>query len=363
MENKPNMMGMIKKGLSSIIGANQYDQTGSYEGEVPNIDKGQTEINFNQSAPNIHLNGNESGQRDHHQPNLYGERQTSNYGNHRYSGNGGFQPQSNQPYGNGNYNGSMQSGQQPASPMDCVSATPGTSAVSPQVKELLENLGSQIALLSEKLDVLMINGQKTGNALQSNVGFSHNIIERLDQLTGLNKLIESQESIIQKQHDAAVKYNEDVIYKTQKSLIMEMIGIADHIHMIIENKREDESYDLMEGLLDLEKSVAASLSNNSVRKFSEAEIDDSILNRKRQTVVGRERTSEEQLDNHFKSVTPGYEWTMPYLVVNSEVKLNKILEENGMPQTFSFVIRPEEVVKLSYRSESPVDQKDDADNL
>lgn len=363
MENKSKMMGKIKKGWNSIIGTNQYDQPGGYEGGAHSINQGQTEIDFNQSAPNIHLNGNEPGQRDLHQPDLYGERQTSEYGNHKYSGNGGFQPQLNQPYGKGNYYGSMDSGPQPASRMDSTSAVPGISSVSPQVKELLENLGGQIALLSEKLDVLMINGQKAGNTLQSNAGVSHNILERLDQLTGLNKVIESQESIIQKQHDAAVKYNEDVIYKTQKSLIMEMIGIADHIRMIIENKREDESYDLMDGLLDLEKSVAASLSNNSVRKFSEAKSDDSNLNRKRQTVIGRERTSDEGLDNHYKSVTPGYEWTMPYLVVNSEVKLHKILEENGLPQTFSFVIRPEEVVKLSYRAESQADQKEDADNL
>jgi hypothetical protein len=35
-------------------------------------------------------------------------------------------------------------------------------------------------------------------------------------------------------------------------------------------------------------------------------------------------------------------------VVNSEVQLKKILEENAAPQMFTYVIRPEEIVKLEY---------------
>lgn len=220
-----------------------------------------------------------------------------------------------------------------------------------------ERIMRQLAELTDKIDTLSVDLKKVATSVQNNSIESRAIreeliqLDKLDQMTELKSVIDSQETVIKSQHDASVKYNEDVLYKTQKPLIMEMISIADEIRMIMDSKRKDNSYDLMEALKNLEESVEASLSNNSVRRFRETEYDDVTLNRRRQTVVGRENTSVSDLDNHYMSYSPGYEWTMPYLVVNSEVKLNKIIEENGVPQTFSFVIRPEEVVKLKYTPE------------
>ena len=164
----------------------------------------------------------------------------------------------------------------------------------------------------------------------------------------VENVVESQELTIQKQHNAALKYQEDVIYKIQKNLIMELIGISDNIRMILQNSESEPGYDLLAAVKDLGAWVDASLSNNSVRRFQDTTVDATTMNRKRQQLVDKEPTDVEAEHNTYRTVSPGYEWSVPYLVVNSEVQLKKILEENAAPQMFTYVIRPEEIVKLEY---------------
>lgn len=164
----------------------------------------------------------------------------------------------------------------------------------------------------------------------------------------VENVVESQEMTIQKQHNAALKYQEDVIYKIQKNLIMELIGISDNIRMILQNSESEPCYDLLAAVKDLGAWVDASLSNNSVRRFQDTTLDATTMNRKRQQLVDKEPTDVEAEHNTYRTVSPGYEWSVPYLVVNSEVQLKKILEENAAPQMFTYVIRPEEIVKLEY---------------
>lgn len=164
----------------------------------------------------------------------------------------------------------------------------------------------------------------------------------------VENVVESQELTIQKQHNAALKYQEDVIYKIQKNLIMELIGISDNIRMILQNNESEPGYDLLAAVKDLGAWVDASLSNNSVRRFQDTTVDATTMNRKRQQLVDKEPTDVEAEHNTYRTVSPGYEWSVPYLVVNSEVQLKKVLEENAAPQMFSYVIRPEEIVKLEY---------------
>lgn len=173
---------------------------------------------------------------------------------------------------------------------------------------------------------------------------------------GLMKVVEQQETTIQKQHNAALKFQEDVIYKTQKNLIMELIGIADNIRMILHNKEMDPEYDLETGLKELEQWVDASLKNNSIRRYQDTDIDNMTLNRKRQELVDREETNVPSEDGSYRTVSPGYVWSVPYLVVNSDIQLEKILKENDAPRTFSYVIRPEEVVKLKYNKELNIEE-------
>lgn len=173
---------------------------------------------------------------------------------------------------------------------------------------------------------------------------------------GLLKVTEKQEEIIKKQHNAALKFQEDVLYKIQKNLIMELIGIADNIQMLIEDKENNSDYDLLEAVKDLGKWVDASLRSNSVKRFIDVNQDNKVYNRKRQELVEKQFTENQEKDNTYRSLHPGYEWTLPYLVINSEVQLQRILDENHSPQMFTFVIRPEEVAKLVYKDKKKIEE-------
>lgn len=173
---------------------------------------------------------------------------------------------------------------------------------------------------------------------------------------GLLKVTEKQEEIIKKQHNAALKFQEDVLYKIQKNLIMELIGIADNIQMLIEDKENNSDYDLLEAIKDLGKWVDASLRSNSVKRFIDVDQNNKVYNRKRQELVEKQVTENQEENNTYKSLHPGYEWTLPYLVINSEVQLQRILDENHSPQMFTFVIRPEEVAKLVYKDKNKIEE-------
>jgi molecular chaperone GrpE (heat shock protein) len=164
--------------------------------------------------------------------------------------------------------------------------------------------------------------------------------------------LEKQENTIQKQHQTITKFQEDLLYKLQKPLIMEIIGIADNIRMIIQEHEKSNDYgSLLEAVKDLEKWVEATLSNNSVHSFRDSEQSDTELNRKRQEVIDTEDTDDPEKNNTYISERPGYLWTMPYLVINSDVQLEKIVRENAQPQMFTYVIRPESLIKLKYRKD------------
>lgn len=163
-------------------------------------------------------------------------------------------------------------------------------------------------------------------------------------------VIEQQEATIQKQHQSITKFQEDLLYKIQQSLILEIIEIADNIRIILQDQENKQDYDtLLESVHKLEEWVQATLSNNSVRRFCDTEISATELNRKRQEVIDTEITYDSTKNNTYVCERPGYIWTMPYLIINSEVQLEKILEENRKPQSFAYVIRPEEVIKLKYK--------------
>lgn len=217
--------------------------------------------------------------------------------------------------------------------------------------ELYDTIRTQINTMISPLNTNLLLIQQTLNQL-SQLAQQQNQVQQLalnNIQNSVENVVEAQELTIQKQHNAALKFQEDVIYKTQKNLIMELIGISDNIRMIIQDAETDPDYDLLGGIKDLSKWVDATLSNNSVRKYEDAASDPMTMNRKRQQLVDKETTNVESEHNTYKTVSPGYEWSIPYLVVNAEVQLNKILEENRAPQLFSYVIRPEEIVKLEYK--------------
>lgn len=254
-------------------------------------------------------------------------------------------------------------------PVETMSPVANAATVEPATDKVLYQMAD--AIQHELYDTIRTQINTMMSPLNANLSLIQQTLNQLSQLAqqqnqmqqlALNNLqsrvenvVEAQELTIQKQHNAALKFQEDVIYKTQKNLIMELIGIADNIRMIIQDAETEADYDLLGAIKDLSKWVDASLSNNSVRKYEDAASDPVNMNRKRQQLVDKEITNVESEHNTYKTVSPGYEWSIPYLVVNADVQLNKILEENRVPQLFSYVIRPEEIVKLEYKETNKED--------
>lgn len=170
------------------------------------------------------------------------------------------------------------------------------------------------------------------------------------EMKAKDELLDKQEETIRRQSQTISKFQDDLLYKIQKPLIMEMVEIADNIRLILNDKEIIENKDF-EGLLGriekLEDWVAASLSNNSVRRYSLTSESPLTLDRKKQEVIDVEFTNDPSKDATYFTERPGYIWSMPYLIINSDIQLKKALED--APKSFEFIIRPEEVVKYKYQ--------------
>lgn len=170
------------------------------------------------------------------------------------------------------------------------------------------------------------------------------------EMKAKDELLDKQEETIRRQSQTISKFQDDLLYKIQKPLIMEMVEIADNIRLILNDKEIIENKDF-EALIDriekLEDWVAASLSNNSVRRYSLTSESPSSLDRKKQEVIDVEFTNDPAKDATYFTERPGYIWSMPYLIINSDIQLKKALED--APKSFEFIIRPEEVVKYKYQ--------------
>ena len=166
-------------------------------------------------------------------------------------------------------------------------------------------------------------------------------IQSLRQIVeSLNKTIEEQANIIKKQHERIIQYENDVIYKTQKDLIMELIGIADQLRYTINDYKEVKDFDsLYNSIGDLTEWVDGSLQAVAVRKYvsSRQEYDS-----KRQEIVENQDTENPNEDGKTKSLLPGYIWAVPLVGSND-------MQGNGdYPKTYEFMIRPEQVARLRY---------------
>lgn len=165
-----------------------------------------------------------------------------------------------------------------------------------------------------------------------------------------DSLLEKQEETIRRQSQTISKFQDDLLYKVQKPLIMEMVEIADNIRLILNDNEVVENKDfnsLLERVKKLSDWVDASLSNNSVRRYSLTTESPATLDRKKQEVIDVEFTDDPSKDSTYFTERPGYIWTMPYLIINSDIQLKKALED--APKSFEFIIRPEEVVKYKYQ--------------
>lgn len=173
------------------------------------------------------------------------------------------------------------------------------------------------------------------------------------ELNDKNSLLDKQEDIIKRQSQTITKFQDDLLYKIQKPLIMELIEISDNIKMILDDEDLAEHKDFS-ALIDRVKSlyewVDASLSNNSVKRYSLTLESPDQLDRKRQDVIDIEYTDDPSKDSTFYTERPGYIWSMPYLIINSDIQLKKAMEDP--PKSFEFIIRPEEVVKYKFQEKT-----------
>ncbi len=168
------------------------------------------------------------------------------------------------------------------------------------------------------------------------------IVESLQQtVENQTKIIEEQASIIKRQHESIVRFENDVIYKTQKDLIMELIGIADQLRYILNDYAKEKDFDsLYSSIKDLTSWVDGSLQAVAVRKHESTETKE--LDRKRQEIIENIETQDPDEDGKIRSLLPGYIWSVPM------VGCNELQERSERPKLYEFMIRPEQVARLKY---------------
>lgn len=243
----------------------------------------------------------------------------------------------------------------------------GTDVV-PEVEKELESAPEEIILpqgdaeqvedkvyKDEKVEAARLDYDIAINLLRNDLRFHASemlnaVMELKYEIKEKSVLLDKQEETIRRQSQTISKFQDDLLYKVQKPLIMEMVEIADNIRLILNDKEILENKDF-EALLDRVKKLSdwvdASLSNNSVRRYSLTTESPATLDRKKQEVIDVEFTDDPSKDSTYFTERPGYIWTMPYLIINSDIQLKKALED--APKSFEFIIRPEEVVKYKYQ--------------
>lgn len=236
-----------------------------------------------------------------------------------------------------------------------------TPSLSSRDVEYLANHLSQVVTqaLSKQIQAQAHQNSDSGNEIIRYLKGLFNCITEKDEKTGQrcsaiireiqslhqtlenqNRVIGEQAAIIKKQHERILQYENDVIYKTQKDLIMELIGIADQLrYTLTDYAAADKDFDsLYKSVGDLTEWVDGSLQAAGVRKSVNADDD---FDRKRQEIIEIQDTEFPEKDGKIASILPGYIWAVP-MVGSNEVR------DEGRPKVYEFMIRPEQVVRLRY---------------
>lgn len=171
------------------------------------------------------------------------------------------------------------------------------------------------------------------------------IKEQLQRLSAAHEqTIHQQNELIGKLHECVVKYGNDVLFKSQKDLIEEMIQLADQVHYCIQDQKKEQNYQLLlDSMIQIGQWIDASLSRVKVRRFDSGEKLFREFEAKRQEVIDTAETNNSSEDGCYRTELPGYVWTIPFVG-----SVESMMSE-GKPQKFEFVFRPEQVVSLKYR--------------
>lgn len=176
----------------------------------------------------------------------------------------------------------------------------------------------------------------------------NNILSELSRLSQVQEtVIRENSAIIQKQHDSLLRYDNDLLYKSKNHLLNEVIGIADQIKQIEEDQIVKEDFSkLLEDVHALGEWVGATLQTESVRKYEYANQDKYRFDSKYQEIVETQYTSVPEEDNTYKTMLPGYFWTIP--MVGSSIP--QMLD--NAPKSFEFILRHEQVIRFKYKPAS-----------
>jgi molecular chaperone GrpE (heat shock protein) len=217
--------------------------------------------------------------------------------------------------------------------------------MSSDVKRIDKNIvtGTTYEKSGSKLFILPKISQRqedTLNAVDQILSELQNIISKQEES------IRDQSKIIENQHNSILRYENDVLFKSKKELLMELIGIADQIKYTIDDQSVNKDYgSLLDAVKALGEWVNGSLQTETVRKYEKTKLNNTILDTKTQEVVEVEMTSNIDEDGKYKTLLPGYFWTMP-LVGSSAVQ-----NIQSGPRSFEFVLRPEQVIQLKFKPE------------
>lgn len=215
-----------------------------------------------------------------------------------------------------------------------------TSSVLSYLKELYKDSVYEDRSISKKYYSSHLIISKQDITISMIDGLSNQVNQLTSLIESQNATIAEQASIIKKQHEAIVRYENDVIYKTQKDLIMELIGIADQLRMTLNDYSANKEIDLHDAIEQLEEWVNGSLQAVAVRKYINRDTQE--LDRKRQEIIEIQETPNPKEDGMLKSLLPGYVWAVPM------VGSNEMLQSETIPKKFEFMIRPEQMARLQY---------------
>ena len=158
-------------------------------------------------------------------------------------------------------------------------------------------------------------------------------------------VIKDQSGTINKLQECMTRYENDVLYKSQKEILADMIELSDQVRLNISEQEKNKDYDLLlDSMKNIGKWIDSSLERSKMHKYGDCAKVYPDIDKKRQEVVGIENTDCAENDGCFVSLQPGYLWAIPF-VGSAEAMLSE-----GAPQKFEFVFRPEQVVKLKYEA-------------
>ncbi|ACX75424.1 hypothetical protein FSU_2336 [Fibrobacter succinogenes subsp. succinogenes S85] len=170
------------------------------------------------------------------------------------------------------------------------------------------------------------------------------IKEQSDTIAKQQDSLKELSGAINKLQDCMTRYQNDVLFKAQKEILEDLIQLSDQVRCNILDQEQNQNYEsLLDSMKQIGKWIDASLERSKMHKFEDCCHGNTTIDKKRQEVVDIEETESAEKDGYFVTRQPGYLWTIP-LVGSVDTMLS-----GNAPQTFEFVFRPEQVVKLKYK--------------